>query len=152
MFFTDPSWQATIRIAGKAPSLTQKFHRWRLVGLPLNAPTFIVSPTDEEADIDTQALMVSDPDALIQLLQQTWPRSTPTVRVMGRGKIALMHELWLYSVGQWEGYAYKTGNGKLESCSPYQPDIPTEAEGTCIWSGRAGMLVTATRKAPPQSG
>jgi hypothetical protein len=140
MFFTDPDWRAKVRVAGVASSLPSRFCRWRLVGLPLNAPTFIVSPREGKADIsDTQALMAGDPDVLVQLLKQTWPQA-PVVRVLVHGRIARVQEIWTYSVSRWVGYAYKARGGRLHSCSPYQPDVPTDAQVCCIWTSRQGIV------------
>jgi hypothetical protein len=152
MFFTDPDWRAKVSIAGVASSLPSKFCRWRLVGLPLHAPTFIISPQEGGRDIfDTQALMAGDPDVLVQLLKQTWPQA-PVVRVLVHGKIARVYEIWTYSVARWVGYAYKARDGRLRSCSPYQPDVPTGAEACCIWTSHQGIVGMAGGDKPSASG
>lgn len=143
MFFTDPDWRVNVSVAGMASSLPPKFYRWRLVGLPLHAPTFIISPQERGRDLsDTQALMAGDPDVLIQLLKQTWPHA-PVVRALVHGKIVRVHEIWTYSVARWVGYAYKARDGGLQSCSPYQPDVPVGADACCIWTSRQGIVEMA---------
>lgn len=130
MFFTKPSWQSPMKVAGDA------FTRWEMTGVTHYSTVFVVrSAQAHRDDGDGYSYLVFGPHVLKSILEGVG-RDAVKVYALEWDRLVSVEELWSYTESgrlSMAYFAYTDREGRVMKCEPTQPDPAHAIRKTVVW-------------------
>ncbi|TXC82449.1 hypothetical protein [Paraburkholderia azotifigens] len=143
MFFTKPSWQSSMKIAGDA------FTRWEMTGVTHNSTVFMVRSSQAlRDDGDGYSYLIFGPQVLKAVLDGADGHSIQ-VYALEWDRLVAVDEFWSYAEGETSMtyFAYRDKGGRATACELLQPDPDQATNHTVVWQS-AELAIRSLVEAP----